>query len=154
MKVVIYTQYRENYGGAAEPHWKNKGGSTYVVEGLTVAQAQRAVSSGIPTLKSLIEYSNAGSSEHVIGVEVEDDAAQVGESWESPIVLSYIGGRWFAKEVTKNDEYGYLNQKISSMTRSYDMLPHGERENYCAIYNLRDGRVVSDKDLHEILKAA
>ena len=39
MKVVIYTQFRENYGahdwdgkGECPQYWKNKGGSCYVVE--------------------------------------------------------------------------------------------------------------------------
>ena len=46
MKLVINTQYKENYSfdndgypvEGPETHWKFKGGDTYVVEGLTPNQ--------------------------------------------------------------------------------------------------------------------
>ena len=31
MKIAVYTQCRENYGDAENPHWKFKGGSDYIV---------------------------------------------------------------------------------------------------------------------------
>jgi hypothetical protein len=46
MKIVFFTQYRENYDahdwdgeGECPQHWKCKGGSTYVVENVSAAQA-------------------------------------------------------------------------------------------------------------------
>ena len=33
-KLLIATQYCENYGSPNDPYWKMKGGSEYVVEGL------------------------------------------------------------------------------------------------------------------------
>ena len=58
MKLVINTQYKENYSfdndgypvEGPEAHWKFKGGDTYVVEGLTPNQCLSIAEKGIPTL--------------------------------------------------------------------------------------------------------
>ena len=62
-KLVIQTQFKENYGahdwdgkGECPQYWKFKGGDTYVVENLTSTQIQKIVDNGIPTLSKLIEY--------------------------------------------------------------------------------------------------
>ena len=34
-KFIVETQVRENYGTAIRPHWKCKGGDTYVVSNFT-----------------------------------------------------------------------------------------------------------------------
>ena len=66
MKLIIDTQHRENYGcprlgwiqaGECLEYWKNKGGSTYVVENLSSAQVSKIRKEGIPTLSKLIERS-------------------------------------------------------------------------------------------------
>jgi hypothetical protein len=41
MKVVINTQYKENYGSEAEPYWKFKGGTTYIVAASDRAEAEQ-----------------------------------------------------------------------------------------------------------------
>ncbi len=51
MKLVICTQYRENYGTEDRPYWKMKGGNVYVVENLTMSQAQKAIASGCPLFR-------------------------------------------------------------------------------------------------------
>ena len=43
MKLMIYTQCRENYGTEENPYWKMKGGYEYVVRNYTAGNAISAV---------------------------------------------------------------------------------------------------------------
>ena len=43
MKVVINTQYKENYGTVSEPYWKFKGGSTYIIAASDRAEADQII---------------------------------------------------------------------------------------------------------------
>lgn len=143
MKLVIGTQYTENYGSESEPRWKFKGGSTYVVEGITPAQRLRIESEGINTLRSLIEYSNPMSREYVLDYSVVADDAPVGEAWETPVVCQYAEGAWHASIETVNDEYGYLRSDIGRKLEVYTMLPQGGRGDYAVEYYDREGRVMT-----------
>ena len=87
MKLVINTQYKENYAshnedyehGVSEPYWKFKGGSTYVVENITPPQARNIEMDGIPNLDKLLSYSNVGSQEYVLDYEIVEDDTKVCE---------------------------------------------------------------------------
>jgi hypothetical protein len=158
MKLAIYTQYAENYGahdwdgeGECPQYWKMKGGSTFVVENLSVEQARSAIESGIPTLRGLIEYSNHGAREYVMDINVLDNDAEVGEPWETVTRLAYVGGRWVATEVEENGEYGYMRREILRKNSSWVMLPGSERTEYKCEYELRDGKVVTADKLGEAL---
>lgn len=87
MKVAIYTQVRENYGNVKNPYWKCKGGNTFVVPNLSVAQTLKVKDYGIPTLKALIETFNEAFEEYVIDWDILEDDAAVGDGWETPTQL-------------------------------------------------------------------
>lgn len=162
MKVVINTQIRENYGahdwdgkGTCPQYWKFKGGDTYVVSNLSVANALKIKEQGIPTLKGLIETRNDGFEEYVVDWSILDNDAKVGEEWESPIQLSWTDGRWLAGRVIENGEYGYMRQEIERKVEAWDMLMAGGRENYKCYYILRkDGRAVDHQGLERALEQA
>ena len=152
MKLVIYTQFTENYGDTEKPYWKMKGGDTYVVENLTQAQIAKIQEHGVPTLKALIETAHPYSTEYIIGVNVVPDSASICEAWESPTKLSWVNGRWTAMKVIENDsEYGYMRNEIQRQISSWDMMMGGERENFNSVYVLRDGRIVKESDLAELV---
>ena len=154
MKLVIYTQYTENYGEADAPYWKNKGGSTYVVENLTQPQVTKIKEQGLPTLTALIEYANSFSTESIIGNSVVPDSTSICEEWESPIKLAWTNNRWTASRVTKNDEFGFLRKEIDRKIETWDMMMNGERENYNCTYVLRDGRIGKGSDVASMLEEA
>lgn len=143
MKIAIYTQVRENYGSPAEPYWKMKGGSVFIVPNLTVEQTLKVKESGIPTLKALIESRNDMFEEYVVDWAIMDNDAVVCEPWETPFELFWKGGRWIANRTVKNDEYGYMRQEVERKTEEYDMLMGGERENYRAVYTMRNGDMIT-----------
>jgi hypothetical protein len=139
MKLVIDTQYCENYGAhtwdgkdECPQRWKFKGGSTYVVPGITPAQQARIERDGIPTLTGLLEYSSDYSKEYIVDYRVVEDDAQAGEEWETPFELAYVDGKWTAKRYVKAEDYwqpGYEGKH-----EGYTMLLNGGREDYVCEY--------------------
>lgn len=161
MKVAIYTQILENYGahdwdgkGACPQHWKPKGGEVYVVPNLTTEQIRQIKEGGIPTLTTLISSSTVGYQEHVADLAFLDDNEAVGEPWDTPYELRWIGGRWVATRTVENGEYGYMRHEVERKTEEYDMLPGGERGNYRVVYTMRNGDVVDGKNVTEYLSKA
>lgn len=77
--LVIQTQYLENYGTEAAPHWKAKGGTSYKVTNvpLNVDFNDVVEASGVA-------YSNSFSEEYVITWHVESD------DWMSPFEQSQL----------------------------------------------------------------
>ena len=139
MKLVIYTQVRENYGDETNPRWKYKGGETYVVRDISEAQRERIQRQGIPTLSALIEYSNPASEEYVRDYDIVADNVRECDPWESVIECSYTEGAWHASVETLNNEYGYLRSDIGRKLAVYTMLPRGERGDYTVEYYDRQG---------------
>jgi hypothetical protein len=82
---VIHTQYRENYGSVEDPHWKFKGGSTYVVENLTQLQVEDAVKSGCPNLSKLLTSKNPFSEEYIISIGAAENHGKFLSSWSMPV---------------------------------------------------------------------
>ena len=73
MKILITTQYRENYGTAEEPYWKFKGGEDYFILGVDPVKTAPGVL--VEQVRGQIEYSGAMSEEYILDWElVSDDA--------------------------------------------------------------------------------
>ena len=88
--LVIYTQYKENYGahdwdgkGEAPQYWKNKGGSTYVYEEVTPYRERKIRENGIPTLKNFLSHENDYSSESVHSYKIVTKDEKYAEDWET-----------------------------------------------------------------------
>ena len=73
-KLVIGTQYKENYNttGEGEPYWKFKGGSEYIVSIPQGMSEQECLNEVTP----LIEYKNEMSEEFVLGHFVTGNSYQ------------------------------------------------------------------------------
>lgn len=123
MKLVILTQFRENYGahdwdgkGECPQYWKFKGGDTYIVD-VNLQEAQDK--SFYARVAKCIEHSSNYSEEYIIGETLVDDVDFVEsdhvEEWESPIYCVLMSDR---------DEL-----MCKSVARKYDMesTPFGER---------------------------
>jgi hypothetical protein len=161
VKVAIYTQILENYGahdwdgkGVCPQHWKPKGGEVYVVPNLTAAQISKIKDKGIPNLTALISTNTVGYQEYVADLAFLDDHEAVGEAWDTPYELRWIGGRWVATRTVENGEYGYMSREVASKTEEYDMLPGGERGNYRVVYTMCNGDIVDGKNVSEYLAKA
>jgi len=157
-KLVIQTQYRENYAahnddynhGVDQPYWKFKGGSTYVVPNFTdFANIQDVVAK----LTDLITYKNEASEEYILDWEIVNQSKKVCEDWETPVQISQIGDSFVALKVTDNrDEYGYMRSEILEKTESWTMLPDSESEDYSSSFLMKDGDIVDYDGLKEWFK--
>ena len=128
MKLVIQTQYKENYGahtwdgkGECPQYWKFKGGDTFVVPGVNSKDL-------LPQLEQLIEYSDEASEEYILSAEIMEDDAVCCEEWETPWMVS--GNK--ASRYVKAEDYWQPGYK--GKTESYTMLEGGERTDYQQVY--------------------
>lgn len=160
MKLIIHTQHRENYGahdwdgeGACPQYWKFKGGDTYVVRGLTQRQAERVNSSGIPTLKALIESRSDSFEEYVLGYDVVADDARECEDWDTVTEFQWAGDRWTCLRYTPNDEYGYMRKEILAKSEQWIPQLAGERAHYSVQYKLASGWFNSEDATRELQHA-
>ena len=132
MKLVIYTQFRENYGahdwdGAGEcpQYWKNKGGDTYVVE-ISLAEAQDPAF--YAAVEKCIEHCSDYSEEYIIGQKLVDDCdfdpSTLVPEWETIIYarLSIDGHLNCEEDVLHYDSNDVVGQ------RSWKQDENGQRE--------------------------
>ena len=148
MKLVINTQYRENYAahnedfvpGVTPDYWKFKGGSTYVVPNTNY----NSVGDGlIKKLSALIEYSNPASEEYILDWEFVNDNETPWPEYENPIQIFVKGSKVTALKVTNNrGEYGWMRSEILELTEAWTMLPGSERTDYSGSYLMEDGDIV------------
>ena len=109
-KLVIQTQYRENYAypewdgkGEVPQGWKFKGGTTYVIPNFKDFDGASAL---VSRLSKLIEYNNDACEEYITTWNIVDHAEKVCDDWEFPVQLLIDGLNVTALKVTKNDECG------------------------------------------------
>ena len=70
-KLVILTQVYENYGSALKPHWKAKGGDTYVVPNFTQFNSAQAV---VDSIRDRLEIDDEFYNEYIIDWYVAEDS--------------------------------------------------------------------------------
>jgi hypothetical protein len=140
MKIVIYTQHRENYGahdwsgfGECPQYWKNKGGETFVIPGLTMDQVRDWQYKQEGHMASLLCESTNYFEVTIAGVNTLADDAQVTEARDTPWILSYVEGVWMAKRYTPRDYYWTVG--VSGKTEEYQMAKGNEQMNYSCKYH-------------------
>jgi hypothetical protein len=102
MKLVIQTQYKENYAahddtyvaGVSEDYWKFKGGETIVIHDLTTEQV--AASGFWDQLYSCIESSDNYQQEYILSDDLIDDRdfdeSKHIEHWETVCNATVVNG--------------------------------------------------------------
>lgn len=77
MKILITTQYLENYGTQDEPYWKAKGGQEYFVPVPLFREndifADKNLEMIVDSLRDRIEYVNPMSEEHIVDYRLVSD---------------------------------------------------------------------------------
>jgi len=137
MKLVIQTQYKENYAahnedyvhGVSEPYWKFKGGDCYIIHGLSIEQVQAP---GFwDHLYSLIEYSHESAEEYILSDELIDDvdfdeSKHVNE-WECPINCTVLENGNI-KCVKQSKDFVDLSKIVAE--RSWEQSPGATNLNF------------------------
>ena len=154
-KLVIQTQYRENYAypdwdgkGECPQAWKFKGGSTYVINSF---KDFNKVTEVMKQLDALITIGNEGFEEYILSWEIVPQARKVCEDWETvtQLWLNPVG-KWEALKITNNRDDGWMRSEILEKTESWIMAPNNERGQYKAEYLMEDGDfAINDDGLKE-----
>ena len=154
MKIVVQTQFSENYAahdwdGAGEcpQRWKQKGGSTFIVTGVTVEKA--ADESFWASIDAAVEHDSDFSSERVIGTQLIDDidfnVRDHLPAWETPIYLdSDLDPEepgFTALQTTENDEYQTMRPEIRRMFKRWTQVDGDVKDADCS-FEFIDGNVV------------
>lgn len=71
MKILITTQYRENYGTAEEPYWKFKGGEDYFILGVDPLKVAPGLL--VEQVRGQVEFSDAYAEEYILDWELVAD---------------------------------------------------------------------------------
>ena len=160
-KLVIQTQYLENYGSRSNPYMKFKGGNTYVYKTAKVFhdhqnQIATIVAQFKPSLMDL-ESSNGGCEEFILSAKVVPLSEKVCEDWESEIEFSFDTSTLYPTinfiKVIDNREDGWMRKEILEKTETWSFVPgqgNGSRAYYKAEFLMEDGdSVIDDEGLKE-----
>ena len=154
-KLVIQTQYKENYGfpewdgkGECPQAWKFKGGCTYVINSF---KDFGNVTKVMDQLNELIAFKNDGFCEYILFWEIVPQSKKVCEDWETvtQLWLNPVG-KWEALKITDNREDGWMRKEILEKTESWVLGANQERLQYKAEYLMQDGDyVINEEGLKE-----
>ncbi len=158
-KLAIHTQYRENYAahnenydhGVDQPHWKFKGGTTYVFPNF---KDFNKVNDIVAQITDMIEFSNEAAEEYILSWSIVPHSEKVCEDWDNPIELSFKGDDIIAIKITDNREGGWMRDEILEHTETWTMGSYNQRLNYKGEYLMNDGEFVSHEGLRQWLKDA
>ena len=148
-KLVIQTQYLENYGSKDAPYMKFKGGNTFVMPNCGDMDSNE-IATLITQFKDpalmTFESSNGGCESYITDVSVVPHTDKVCESWETITTFTFNKDerQFYFMKVTDNREDGYLRSEILEKTEVWKMLPNSERQDYAASYLMQDGDIVWD----------
>jgi hypothetical protein len=161
MKLVIQTQYRENYAahnedyvhGVSESYWKMKGGETFVVS-CSLADAQN------PEFKKAafdaVSSANESFEEYVLDYSFIDDAefrmSDHIEHWETPTLLWFDGEHFCATKKTDNTDMGYMRKEILTKFESWIITADDSRAFYQSTFTMNDGQELSYSELGQFFK--
>jgi len=106
MMLVIQTQYRENYGTATEPYWKNKGGSDYKVTDIP-SMDNETMTSVVMSVRPLVEKNSDFQQESIVDWFVESDTYL---SWFEKSQLEYDGEITYKEPIIPFEDISYLLQ--------------------------------------------
>jgi hypothetical protein len=142
-KLVINTQYLENYGTKENPYMKFKGGNTYVMDNcgdLEQNQVATIVAQVKPYITTDLIRSNGGCEEYIIDVSVIGQRLKVDGGLNAATTFHIVDGKVNFMRITDNREDGWMKKEILEKTETWthDQMGYG-RESYKVSYLMEDG---------------
>lgn len=139
-KLVINTQYLENYGTSESPYMKFKGGTTYVMDNcgdLDENQVATITAQVRPYITTTLIESNGGCEEYIIDTKVIGQRLPACDEWVTPTTFHIVGNKINFMKVTDNREDGWMRKEILEKTETWT----NDRESYKASYLMEDGDI-------------
>lgn len=152
-KLVITTQYMENYGDMNDPYMKFKGGNTYELPNcgdLNENEVATIVAQVRPYITTTLIESNGGCEEYIVDFKVVNHTTKTVEDWETVTEFNLIGGSVNFMKVTDNREDGWMKKEILERTETWTGdMSDTKRANYKSEYLMEDGDIVNQQELGE-----
>ena len=153
-KLVINTQYLENYGTKENPYMKFKGGNTYVMDNcgdLEQNQVATIVAQVKPYITTDLIRSNGGCEEYIIDVSVIGQRLKVDGGLNAPTTFHIVDGKVNFMRITDNREDGWMKKEILEKTETWTHDQMGySRLNYKVSYLMEDGDICNtESELRE-----
>ena len=152
-KLVITTQYMENYGDLESPYMKFKGGNTYELPNcgdLNENEVATIVAQVRPYITTTLLESNGGCEEYIVDFKVVSHSTKTVEDWETVTDFTLIGGSVNFMKVTDNREDGWMKKEILERTETWTGdMSDTKRGDYKSEYLMEDGDIISHKELGE-----
>jgi hypothetical protein len=152
-KLVINTQYMENYGDLESPYMKFKGGNTYVMFNcgdLTENEIATITAQVRPYITNTLLETNGGCEEYIIGrAEMIEHSQPHAADWETVTQFSITkSGQVNFMKVTDNREDGWMKKEILERTESWTGdMSDTKRANYNDMYLMNDGDLLEQREL-------
>ena len=158
-KILIQTQYQENYGTPNDPYWKFKGGEDYLV----YAKEGEETIDVVNFLKPFISVETSMQKEYILGFEditADNPVADHINEWDT-ITEVYPGdssayataGEVKCLRNIDNRKDGWMRKEILEKTEAWTMLEGQERKNYSATFLMEDGDILSESELGQYFSA-
>jgi hypothetical protein len=139
-KLVINTQYLENYGTSESPYMKFKGGNTYVMDNcgdLDENQVATITAQVRPYITTTLIESNGGCEEYIIDTKVMGQRLPACDEWVTPTTFHIVGNKINFMKITDNREDGWMRKEILEKTETWT----NNRKSYKASYLMEDGDI-------------
>jgi hypothetical protein len=150
LKLVITTQYKENYAahdenyvhGVSESYWKFKGGSTYVIEDLDFINTEY-LQGLVDEVSPIFVFDGEASQEYILNWEMVSHEETPWDEWETPYKLQKFKDAWFMTKFDDNTDMGYMRHEILSKMSEW-CYQDGElvKGSYNAEFKMNDGTSV------------
>ena len=161
MAKIVQTQYRENYGahdwdgtGECPQHWKNKGGSTYVVVGNASDEyIDNVIQSASEYSEEYIIHRKDVSEEYLANVDKE--ASIDFEPWEDRTYIYITAGSGLncypITEVRKSAPQANMRAGLKSFTKTWEYASGaariaGDCGSFKAEYLFKNGMVANSEE--------
>lgn len=152
-KLVITTQYMENYGDMNNPYMKFKGRNTFELPNcgdLNENEVATIVAQVRPYITTTLIESNGGCEEYIVDTKVVSHTTKTVEDWETVTEFNLIGGSVNFMKVTDNREDGWMKKEILERTETWTGdMSDTKRANYKSEYLMEDGDIVNQQELGE-----
>tara|TARA_R110002050_G_scaffold208017_1_gene344054 strand:+ start:217 stop:708 length:492 start_codon:yes stop_codon:yes gene_type:complete len=155
MAKIVQTQYRDNYGshnwdgtGECPQHWKNKGGSTYVVHSKDQLTDD--------DLAEVINHSNDYDEEYIMHIEEYDPFNEVFEDWQTRIQITIAEDGSIVQSNTSGPED--LRRGLASYSHTWEYANAADRHSgncteYTVQYLFKNGMTAdSEEEAHKIFE--
>lgn len=121
MKLVIQTQYLEDYNvDGDKPMFKYKGGATYVMP-VDESQAYQVGEAGINWMSQCFESNEKHWKELVLSTDIVEDDAKICDPWEAPWEFEIDQANqcmWFTQKRVR-DEYSCWQPDVQAIIKVY-----------------------------------